>query len=344
VAARKQWRSGASATLPKAIIARGRRAPRRMAPGIPTLVREGATGPAAAARAPCAQDDWPARFTHHLLERYADHVEAIVLYGSWLRGKRDTVLDFYVLLDDYRALGAWLPALANRALPPNVYHVVLEGAGDSCAAKYATVTLSQFERAIADDFHSYFWARFAQPARVLHARDAAVEARLQRSFAEAAARTIRATCAVLPSRFTTSELWSRAFALTYGCELRSEDAARASALADTYAEHLAQRTEALADATGLERGEDGYWYATVPVAARAHAAREWRLRRLAGKLLSIVRLFKAAFTFNDPLDYIVWKVARHSGVHVEPTPLQRRHPLLFGWPVLWRLYRRGGFR
>ncbi len=315
-----------------------------MPTGLPALTHEGVTNPGTDASAPRAQDDWPARFVRHLLERYANHVEAIVLYGSWLRGKRDTVLDFYVLLDDYRALGGWLPAAANRVLPPNVYHVVLDDAGDSCAAKYATVTLKQFERAIADDFHSYFWARFAQPARVLYARDTAIAARLEHSFEEAAARMIRASCAVLPSRFTTGELWSRAFTLTYGCELRSEDAERAGALADTYAEHLAQRTEALAGVTGLERGGDGYWYATVPAATRVHAAREWRLRRVAGKLLSVARLFKAAFTFNDPLDYIVWKVARHSGVHVEPTPLQRRHPLLFGWPVLWRLYRRGGFR
>jgi len=58
----------------------------------------------------------------------------------------------------------------------------------------------------------------------------------------------------------------------------------------------------------------------------------------------VLRLGKAAFTFNDPLDYVLWKVERHSGIHVEPTALQRRHPLLFAWPLLWRLYRRGGFR
>ena len=53
---------------------------------------------------------------------------------------------------------------------------------------------------------------------------------------------------------------------------------------------------------------------------------------------------KAAFTFNDALDYILWKIERHSGVYVEPTELQRRHPLLFSWGLLWRVYRKGGFR
>jgi hypothetical protein len=35
---------------------------------------------------------------------------------------------------------------------------------------------------------------------------------------------------------------------------------------------------------------------------------------------------------------------RHSGVRVEATPWQRRHPLIGGWLVAWRLYRRGAFR
>ena len=29
---------------------------------------------------------------------------AVLVYGSWLRGKRDTMLDFYVLVEDYRTL------------------------------------------------------------------------------------------------------------------------------------------------------------------------------------------------------------------------------------------------
>ncbi|MEQ8663491.1 MAG: hypothetical protein RLW62_21950 [Gammaproteobacteria bacterium] len=289
--------------------------------------------------------DWPARFVAHLGERYAGHVEAIVMYGSWLRGKRDTVLDFYVLLDAYAALGSRCAATANRLLPPNVYHVLLEGAGTSCAAKYATVTLDQFERAIAHDFNCYFWARFAQPAAVCYVRDEAIAQRLERCFERAAERMITATAPLLPPSFPTDALWSRAFTLTYGCELRSEDAVRAGALAETYAAHLHSRTTALAARNGLARDADGNWRQAPPAThTRAAAARAWRRRRRLGKLLSVARLLKAAFTFNDPLGYVVWKVARHSGVHVEPTPLQRRHPLLLGWPVLWRLYRRGGFR
>jgi len=35
--------------------------------------------------------------------------------------------------------------------------------------------------------------------------------------------------------------------------------------------------------------------------------------------------------------YILWKLERHTGRPIEVTERQRRHPLLFGWPVLARL-------
>ena len=65
---------------------------------------------------------------------------------------------------------------------------------------------------------------------------------------------------------------------------------------------------------------------------------------LQGKFLSAARIIKAALTFEDPLDYLLWKIERHSGVHVEPTSRQRRYPLIFAWGLLWQLYRKGAFR
>ena len=37
-------------------------------------------------------------------QRHGEALLAILVYGSWLRGKRDTMLDFYVLVEDYRSL------------------------------------------------------------------------------------------------------------------------------------------------------------------------------------------------------------------------------------------------
>jgi hypothetical protein len=55
-------------------------------------------------------------------------------------------------------------------------------------------------------------------------------------------------------------------------------------------------------------------------------------------------LMKASFTFQGGIDYIAWKLERHTGIPVEVSPRVRRHPLIYGWGMLWRLYRRGVFR
>ena len=73
-------------------------------------------------------------------------------------------------------------------------------------------------------------------------------------------------------------------------------------------------------------------------------ATSWRARRVMGKALSVCRLFKSAFTFDDPVDYLLWKIERHSGVRETATPLQRKYPLVFAWPLVWRLYQKGAFR
>lgn len=281
-----------------------------------------------------------------LRARFGDGLAGVLLYGSYLRGKRDTVLDFYVLLDDYRALpGGWPARLANRLLPPNVYHLRCALHGHDLAAKYACLSLAAFEAAIAHDLHPYFWARFTQPCVLVHARDAELAERIAACAWTAGYRLIGATLPMLPGEFTSAQAWHTAFALTYGCELRSEGPARAAELAEHYAGHLARLLEAVAPTLALTRLDGGRWRGPRATATQHWCGRiAWMLRRVLGKSLSMARLFKAAFTFDDPLAYVLWKVERHSGVRVEASVRQRRHPLLYGWRVLWRLYRRGGFR
>lgn len=283
----------------------------------------------------------PDQFVRALRARFGDGVVAILLYGSWLRGKRDTILDFYVLLDDYAALGSVLEATANRLLAPNVYHISLDGKSGKAAAKYATLTLERFERAMAKDFHSYFWARFAQPASALYVRDAAIASRVEAACATAGQRMVSETLPLMDAEFAGASLWQRALTLTYGCELRSEDPSRAVTIAADNAEHFAAISAACLTpaATAVDR------YLNPTTDSNRHAAvRRWRRRAWYGKAVSAARLLKAALTFNDPLDYVLWKVERHTGIVEPASELQRRYPLIFAWPVLWRLYRRGGFR
>jgi glutathione S-transferase len=91
-----------------------------------------------------ANDPTLVAFVEHFAARFGAHLVAVLAYGSYLRGKRDTVLDFYVLLDSYAALPPRLQGLANRALPPNVYHVTLGSGEARQAAKFATVHARAF--------------------------------------------------------------------------------------------------------------------------------------------------------------------------------------------------------
>ena len=84
--------------------------------------------------------------------------------------------------------------------------------------------------------------------------------------------------------------------------------------------------------------------ARISAGARRVSRLAWGLRSWQGKLLSVLRLVKGLTTFEGGIDYILWKINRHSGVTVEVEPRLRRHPLLGAVVLAWRVYRRGGFR
>jgi hypothetical protein len=70
----------------------------------------------------------------------------------------------------------------------------------------------------------------------------------------------------------------------------------------------------------------------------------WSFRRVYGKVLSVARLIKSLLTFDGGLDYVAWKLGRHSGQSIEIPDRVRRYPLIFVWSLLWKLYRRGIIR
>ncbi len=289
-----------------------------------------------------------ARLVEEIRRRHHGRVAAVLMYGSYLRGKRDTLLDFYVLLDDLRSLPRRWHAAANRLLPPNVYHVALPPTSASAAirAKYATMTLAQFEQAMGR-FQSYFWSRFTQPCGLVYAAAPEVRRRVTAALGEAVHAFVRRVAPLLPQVFQADSLWRHGFALTYTCELRSESRTGVASVYEHHARHFDALLQAYAGsfdgAAAVIVTEDGS-YRCRPPANEARVRLGWRLRRVQGKALSVLRLIKAAGTFDDPLDYLLWKIQRHSGIYIPPTERQRHHPLIFAWPLLWRLYRRGAFR
>lgn len=286
-----------------------------------------------------------------LRARFGPAVAAVLYYGSCLRlGTLDGVLDVYVLIDDdapaplrRRAMGGAILALACRLLPPNVYHLSVEGPR-RLAVKAAVMSLAGFARGLeVTAFVPALWARFAQPAVVVYARDETIAASLDRLRARAVATAAWHGAHLAPAPVTLLELWRRVFRATYGCELRAEAVDRADAVVEAAARRYAELTRPALAAAGIALTE-GTLELALGAGARRRARLAWALRRPAGKLLSLLRLAKAAFTFEGGADYLAWKIERHAGVRPTLSPWQRRHPLLALPLLAWRLWRQGMVR
>ncbi len=287
----------------------------------------------------------------HLLTAHGEAVEAILFYGSCLRRDQELegLADLYVLVDSYRRFyGRGIPALFNKLLPPNVYYLEWPHQDRVLRAKYAVISVADFQRGASTRWHhSYIWGRFAQPAALLYSRDAAASRRVTESLAQSVVTFASRVVPYITPRFTARDLWIQGLQLSYQSELRSEKADRAGLLYETSADYYDRITQAATVALPypieVDSGHKTY-LSHIPTLARKLNRLGWHLRHFQGKLLSILRLFKAVFTFRGGFEYILWKIERHSGVSVEVSPLARRYPLLAGWGVFWRLYRRGAFR
>jgi hypothetical protein len=266
--------------------------------------------------------------------RHGASVNAVLFYGSCLRDgfHPGLMIDLYLLVDGYRGLpGSPLMRALNWLIPPNVHYIETEVDGERIRAKYAMVNLPQFERLVGPDtLNPYFWARFAQPAGLVWARDTATAARVQGALVQAIVTTEAATRPLVGPAADPEALWARALGESYRTELRSERPDRARSIVAHDRARYRRIGAALAAGEGMAAG-----------GTAAAAMRRWRLRRIQGKALSVLRLVKASFTFAGGADYLAWKIGRHAGVPVAFRPWERRHPLLAAPFVLWRLARRG---
>ncbi len=281
-------------------------------------------------------------------KRHGPAVAAVLFYGSCLRlgSDADKIVDLYVLVDGYRAAyGAGLQAVTNWALPPNVFYLETPFEDRSVRAKYAVVSLADFAAGAGGRwFHPYLWARFAQPCRLAYCRDGAARDVVVATLAAALRKGVAEGLALVGGRFHLRDLWVALFRQTYRTELRAEPPQRAAEIYAADAAHYERLTAAVLPGLGARQIDgDQAWAGPVGGPAGAAGVRWW-LRRLQGKLLSVARLVKAAFTFQDGAEYLLWKIERHSGVSITLTPWQRRHPLLASTVLFWRLYRKGAFR
>jgi hypothetical protein len=282
-------------------------------------------------------------FADELRARYGSSTAAVIFYGSCLRLATDEglILDFYVVVDRMRAaVKNPVSATFARLLPPNVYYHEMQYEGRKLRAKVAVIGMNTFLRGTGPAaFTSALWARFAQPAVILNARNAEIERRIVGALADAVTTTAVRTAALFTREFTAQDLWVRAFKETYAAELRPESAEKSVEL---IARDLARYEAVTAAIFEAKKDAPGLYPASDDERKRDKALATWRLRRLVGKTLNAARLIKAAFTFNGGLDYAVAKIERHSGVKIELTEKEKRTPLLTGIRLFFQVRKRGG--
>lgn len=284
-----------------------------------------------------------------LARRGGSATAAVLYYGSALRAESlDGVLDFYVLLDDVAAWpGSLLAHLANRLLPPNVGYLEVEHQGKPLRAKFAVLSTQQFQRRLRrQSLDTTIWARFCQPALCVWVRSTADRARMVELVSGAVITAACWAAELGPASATAEDFWRALFARTYSAELRVEKAARPQDIVAKYPQRYAALLPLALGAVQLPFNTDavGALQPALDQAQRDRAARGWAWRQRLGRPLNILRLLKAAFTFESAMDYVVWKIERHRGVRIEVSAWQRRFPLLAAPGLYLQLRRRGILR
>ncbi len=69
---------------------------------------------------------------------------------------------------------------------------------------------------------------------------------------------------------------------------------------------------------------------------------KWFLKK--SRIRGILRWPKFLVTVDEWIDIIFAKIERTKGIKLHATERQRRHPLIFGWPYLFRLIRAGAIK
>jgi hypothetical protein len=257
---------------------------------------------------------------------------AVLFYGSVLRtGKLDELLDFYVLTDEKRAPWIW-PRISFRAFTVGERTI---------RAKVATMPLSVFaDAASGRRLDTTIWTRFCQPSALVWARDAATARDVTDAVASAIVTAARYAAVLGPEAAPAEAFWTSLFERTYDTEFRIETPGRSATIVAHAPGHYAELLPLAWAEAGIAFGrESEILRPEVPPPMRRALLDGWRPRARLGKPLNILRLLKAAFTLRDAGGYALWKIERHTGVHIEATRWRRRHPVLAAPGVLWRLSR-----
>ena len=285
-------------------------------------------------------------FAAHIAAQFGTASRAVLFYGSCLRSEQlhGEMLDFYLIVSDYKAAyGKTWRATWNRRLPPNVFPVEHDG----LIAKVAVLSEADFHELNRPSASAVsVWARFAQPSRLVWCADEAARQSAIMAISGAAPTLLNGALAFVEREVGVLDLWQSGFQMTYSAELRAERKDRPSSVIAFDPERYTRFGVAALHHTLIANEYRGNKIVLQPdldgriVQEKAR----WPGLRRRGKLLTIARLAKAAFTYAGGIDYLAWKINRHAGTQIVIRPWQRKWPLVAALFLVPKLLAKGAVR
>lgn len=282
-------------------------------------------------------------------------VMVILLYGSHLQASapdRWSAYDFVVVVEGYgafyrslRAAGflsrpAWLLTALSYVLPPNVI-AFDPGRPDGAIAKCAVYKASHFRRALSIRAPDHFLkGRVAQRIALAWCRGSETEVWVKDAVAKARGDIPRWVRPYLPSGFDLERFAESMLQVSYRAEIRPEHPDRVKQVFQaqrTALMEVARSSLAAAEEMGFVHLEAGEYRYVDPPGRLARLGRSGYF--VWSKVRATARWAKYIFTFDDWLDYIGKKLERRAGMTIEVSERERRWPLLFLWPKVFRVLR-----
>lgn len=305
-----------------------------------------------------------------IVDAAGEHLTGILIYGSQLlraEPNRHSAWDMVFVVDRYgpfhRALvdaglhrgPAWVLDVMARLMPP--WATMLQArdteasasraarsasSGSGAIGKCMVVSRRHFRRALLPRSPDHFLkGRMVQRVALVWAKDAASAGAIEGWLRTARKDVLAWAGPWLDEPFDAVSLSRRMLEVSYGGELRPENTSRAGEIHEVQADWLERAysevlEEAVSEGTLIrEDGGEGYRFARPP--GRLARLRT-RLYFMKSKARATLRWFKYVVTFDGWLPYLVRKVERRTGEKVELTPRERRWPLVFLWPRVFRFF------
>jgi hypothetical protein len=286
-------------------------------------------------------------------------VEAVIFFGSRkTRAQPDdfSPWDFFVIVSDYRSfyrslrqarvLRRWphFAAALNAVMPPSVVALRAPNprGGPSLPIKCPVISRRHFRRDTSVRRRDHFLiGRLFQPVEIVYAASPAAAEETLDALARASVLTYHWGRASLPPRFDVSEYCRTLLRVSYAAEIRPEPSGRAGRLWGVQQPVLRPVFDTLLNelcaAGDLQEPAPGVFTLARPAGAlerwRLAAYFQWSLVR------ATARWAKHVVTYDDWLEFLLRKVRRHSGEDIVLTPRERRLPLVFLWPRVFRYLR-----